>query len=180
METTIYGLREKDSDHYRYVGATTHPSARLKAHLSGHLAAEALGEWLAGAEDVAMDELEKVGAVSSAGTRHPMVAEAEDRWITDLLCDGHDLKNARVPGKRFVPPPQNGRAYRVDGAALRRARLDAWLSQEELAASAGMAVGTVCRIERGRTPHSHQATVKRLATALGVRPQELVVFGGAA
>ncbi len=66
------------------------------------------------------------------------------------------------------------RRLNADGSALRRAREDAWLNQGELAAEAGVAPHTVMRIELGHTPHPTRTTMKKLAKALGMHPNELV------
>ncbi len=62
----------------------------------------------------------------------------------------------------------------ADGDALRRARESAWLNQDELANMAGVAPHTVMRIELGRTPHPTRTTIKKLAKALSMHPNELV------
>jgi transcriptional regulator with XRE-family HTH domain len=56
-------------------------------------------------------------------------------------------------------------------ARIRKARN---LSQEELAASAGVAVDTVARIERGERQTTRTATLNKLARALGVEPSILL------
>ncbi|HEX4723800.1 MAG TPA: helix-turn-helix transcriptional regulator [Pseudonocardiaceae bacterium] len=56
-------------------------------------------------------------------------------------------------------------------ARIRKARN---LSQEELAASAGVAVDTVARIERGERQTTRTSTLNKLARALGVEPSTLL------
>jgi transcriptional regulator with XRE-family HTH domain len=56
-------------------------------------------------------------------------------------------------------------------ARIRKARN---LSQEELAAGAGVAVDTVARIERGERQTTRTATLNKLAGALGVEPSTLL------
>lgn len=56
-------------------------------------------------------------------------------------------------------------------ARIRKARN---LSQEELAAAAGVAVDTVARIERGERQTTRTATLNKLARALGVEPSTLL------
>ncbi len=56
-------------------------------------------------------------------------------------------------------------------ARIRKARN---LSQEELAAGAGVAVDTVARIERGERQTTRTATLNKLARALGVEPSTLL------
>jgi len=53
--------------------------------------------------------------------------------------------------------------------ALRRSRV---LSQQELAARAGVTKTTIVRIEAGHD--AHPATIRKLAEALGMEPRELV------
>ncbi len=57
---------------------------------------------------------------------------------------------------------------------LKRLREDRVLSQRELARLAGLAYGTVWRIENGY-PDAHTSTIRKLAGALGVEPRELTV-----
>lgn len=56
-------------------------------------------------------------------------------------------------------------------ARIRKARN---LSQEQLAASAGLAVDTVARIERAERKTTRPSTLNKLATALGVTPAVLL------
>jgi transcriptional regulator with XRE-family HTH domain len=63
----------------------------------------------------------------------------------------------------------------ADGTALRRIREDAWLDRKELAEITGLSEHTIMRIELGTTPHPFRSTVRSLAKALGVHPDELVV-----
>ena len=58
------------------------------------------------------------------------------------------------------------------GAAIRHAREDAGLSQAQLAVHAGLAVGTLTRLEAGATDPSW-SSVKGLAEALGLSMAEL-------
>jgi transcriptional regulator with XRE-family HTH domain len=64
---------------------------------------------------------------------------------------------------------------KVDPERLREARCLAGFSQEQLAERCGIARGTIQLLERGRTDHPHPATVQRLAAALGVSPDALLV-----
>ena len=60
------------------------------------------------------------------------------------------------------------------GENLGRFRKARNLSQEELAESAGVAVDTVARIERGERQTTRAATLDKLAKALGVEPSALL------
>jgi transcriptional regulator with XRE-family HTH domain len=56
---------------------------------------------------------------------------------------------------------------------IRSARERAGLTQLELAIAAGLTPATVCRLERAKQS-PHLDTIQRLATALGVKPAELI------
>jgi transcriptional regulator with XRE-family HTH domain len=59
---------------------------------------------------------------------------------------------------------------------LRQLRREAALTQEDLARESGVSVGTIVRLENGaREPYP--STVRKLATALHVRPQVLTKCG---
>lgn len=60
------------------------------------------------------------------------------------------------------------------GENVSRIRKARNLSQEELAAGAGVAVDTVARIERGERQTTRTATLNKLARALGVEPSTLL------
>ena len=63
------------------------------------------------------------------------------------------------------------------GDRLRDLRKRALLTQRELADKSGVGVTTIIRIERNQVePHSR--TIRRLAEALDVAPEELVKTGG--
>jgi transcriptional regulator with XRE-family HTH domain len=55
---------------------------------------------------------------------------------------------------------------------LRRARLNAALSQRDLARRAGVAASTITRIETGA--QAHPSTMRKLADALGCTPRDLM------
>jgi transcriptional regulator with XRE-family HTH domain len=61
----------------------------------------------------------------------------------------------------------------VDVEKLRRLREDRVLSQRELARMAGLAQGTVWRLENG-FPEARPSTIRKLAETLGIEPRELV------
>lgn len=64
------------------------------------------------------------------------------------------------------------------GQRLKALRIEAALTQAELAEKAGVAVNTVAGLERDeREPH--MTTVRKLAAALGVHPREITVGKGA-
>src|SRR5262245_28642620 len=58
------------------------------------------------------------------------------------------------------------------GSVLRRYRLAAGLSQEELAARAGISTRSIGNIERARLQRPQQETLRLLAHALQLSPQE--------
>jgi transcriptional regulator with XRE-family HTH domain len=49
------------------------------------------------------------------------------------------------------------------------------LSRERLAALAGVSTATVTRLERGDVQRPHRASLLLLATALGCRPEDLII-----
>ena len=55
---------------------------------------------------------------------------------------------------------------------LKPARLRRFVSQEQLAKEAGVTEATVVRIEKGQP--ARLSTIRKLATALGVAPEDLV------
>jgi transcriptional regulator with XRE-family HTH domain len=63
------------------------------------------------------------------------------------------------------------------GQRLKALRIEAALTQAELAEKAGVAVNTVAGLERDeREPH--MTTVRKLAAAFGVPPREITVGKG--
>ncbi len=61
----------------------------------------------------------------------------------------------------------------MDVAKLRRLRKQRVFSQRELARLSGLTQATVWRLENGYRD-AHPATIRKLASALGVEPDELV------
>ncbi len=59
------------------------------------------------------------------------------------------------------------------GDTLKRLRTESALTQEELAASAGLTTAAVARIERNEA-NPRPSTLRKLAEALEVSPSELV------
>ena len=74
---------------------------------------------------------------------------------------------------RKAPTMVRGKADPTLGAVIRQAREDAKLSQAQLAVHAGLAVGTLTRLEAGLTDPSW-SSVKGLAAALKLPLVELV------
>jgi transcriptional regulator with XRE-family HTH domain len=62
----------------------------------------------------------------------------------------------------------------VNAEKLRQLRGDRTLSLRELAKLSGVAHTTLWYIEDGRRTRTHPSTIRKLATALGVEPQELI------
>jgi transcriptional regulator with XRE-family HTH domain len=60
---------------------------------------------------------------------------------------------------------------------LRTARLEAGLSQTELADASGVAQSTIATIESGKHPKPHPKTLRKLAGALGVEVRDLLANG---
>ena len=63
------------------------------------------------------------------------------------------------------------------GDRLRQLRKQSLMTQEELATRSGVAVSTIIRIERNQV-EPHGSTIRKLAEALRVEPQELVKGAG--
>lgn len=61
----------------------------------------------------------------------------------------------------------------IDAAKLKQARERAILTQEELAQKIGGGVATISRLEQSRNV-ARPSTIRRLAEALNVRPQDLL------
>lgn len=59
------------------------------------------------------------------------------------------------------------------GDRLRQLRKQSLMTQEQLAERSGVAVSTIIRIERNQV-EPHGSTIRKLAEALEVEPQELV------
>ena len=56
---------------------------------------------------------------------------------------------------------------------LRKLRIEAAMSQRELAEASGVTQGTISRLEQGDT-NVQPSTLRKLAAALNVRPKELI------
>jgi len=65
--------------------------------------------------------------------------------------------------------------YDVDGRKIRALRLRKFWRQEDLAREAGLQMGTISRIETGYH-RPHLGTVGKVAEALGVDPEDLIVW----
>ncbi|GAA2827779.1 hypothetical protein GCM10010441_60210 [Kitasatospora paracochleata] len=61
------------------------------------------------------------------------------------------------------------------GATLKRLRIEAGLTQEELAGRSGVSVSTIRRLETGRLQDHRMATLRLLADSLGVAPESLLL-----
>ena len=59
-------------------------------------------------------------------------------------------------------------------AKLRAERERAVLSMQELAQRSRVSRQTIARLESGQAPEPYPSTIRKLARALGIRPQELV------
>ncbi len=65
----------------------------------------------------------------------------------------------------------------ADVSKMKALRQERVLSQRELARMAGLAQGTVWRLENG-FPEARPSTIRKIAGVLGVEPRELVKKGG--
>lgn len=66
------------------------------------------------------------------------------------------------------------RIRKVDGEKLRAYREDRWWTQQELAAESGVNRMTIGQIERGENGSPRRGTIKALAGALGLNPNDLL------
>lgn len=64
--------------------------------------------------------------------------------------------------------------WRVDGNKLKAARQRAALTMRQLEAMSGVRLQTIHRIEAGKVKDSYPTTIRKLATALGVQPADLL------
>ena len=71
-----------------------------------------------------------------------------------------------------------GRHYAVSPGALRSARRNLILTQEALAEESGVHVATIGQIEGGGRPRIRAGTLRALAEALGVEPEQLLLGSG--
>ena len=78
------------------------------------------------------------------------------------MSQNHNIEDRGQYGNRSIPLPR-----------LRELRRSRGLSQKELGELAGVASGTVYRLENGLRG-AYPGTVRKLAGALGVTPEELV------
>jgi transcriptional regulator with XRE-family HTH domain len=63
--------------------------------------------------------------------------------------------------------------WQIDGERLRSLRKGRLLTQEELSRMTGVAQDTISALETGKR-EAHPGTIRKLAEALGVEPQELI------
>ena len=84
-----------------------------------------------------------------------------------LQAQGHS-KPTRHSRSREEHAGRDGARGDTFGTRLRRLREAAALTQEELAARAGLSAKAVGALERGERRHPHPPTVRALAAALGL------------
>jgi transcriptional regulator with XRE-family HTH domain len=66
-----------------------------------------------------------------------------------------------------------GKSIGINGKRLQELRVERALSLRALGERSGVAYDTVNKLELGRRP-AHASTIRRLADALGVEPNELI------
>ena len=81
--------------------------------------------------------------------------------------DGNGAKGRNVCTILDVMP-------RISGDRLREVRDKRLLSQRELAERAGLSPTTILKLESGRVDEPHPRTIRKLADALEVDPDELL------
>lgn len=62
----------------------------------------------------------------------------------------------------------------ADGPRLKSLREAAWLNQDELGEMSGLTGHTIMRIEKGHTKHPTRPTLRKIARALKVHPDDLI------
>ncbi len=67
---------------------------------------------------------------------------------------------------------------RINWEEVRRLRKERRISQQELAFHADLSLGQISRIENGKIEHPQFKTVRNLAHALGVEPEDLLEGNG--
>lgn len=109
--------------------------------------------------------------------------DTESGTLTICAHDGHPVDSPLVPtGIPGVPAILICCAERhpvvIDGELLREARGDAGTSRERLARATGISVTTISRLERESRPGCYLGTCNKIAIALGISLQEIIVRGG--
>ena len=66
---------------------------------------------------------------------------------------------------------------KIGAEILRTQRMRKAMTQKELAAAAGVSYITISRIENGQSGPVKPPTLRKLSTALGVLPEELIEWG---
>lgn len=66
-----------------------------------------------------------------------------------------------------------GKQIQIDGAKLRRLRVERAFTLRALGEESGVAYDTINKLELGRRP-AHASTIRKLANALDVEPRELM------
>lgn len=112
---------------------------------------------------------------------------AEQRWIDVFHAADHPLTNREIS---LQPPPPKGVSLALPAityeqqearpehfrgsiaGGIRHLRKRHAMTQEELAKRCGVGVSTIIRAEQGAV-EPHPTTVRKVAAALGVSPQEL-------
>lgn len=109
--------------------------------------------------------------------------ENESGMLAIFSHAGHVVDSAVVPtGIPGVPRAPVCCAERhpvvIDGELLREARADAGMSRKRLARAAGISITTISRLERETRPGCYLGTCNKIAVALGLSLQEIIVCGG--
>lgn len=65
----------------------------------------------------------------------------------------------------------------IDAEKVKTLRSKKMLSLRELQEKSGVTQNNIWKIEQGRTKRPHPSTMRKLATALGVEPQQLLKEG---
>ncbi len=185
----IYGLLDTRTDHIRYVGQSVSPVLRARAHTTQALFENRLGnnlnskaQWIVelGSEDLKPELVILEEVFDGPDTAN----DCEAQWIMRLLEEGHPLTNTRLPEDlredrlALNAARERGREMfsgaGVHGEAIRNLRIKQRLTQQDLSNEAGISLGQLNRIERGRIHSPRFRTIEALAAVLGTDADRLM------
>jgi DNA-binding XRE family transcriptional regulator len=175
----IYALRDPRTAEVRYVGRSSNPLGRLASHRHS-TGAPRVRDWYRSVErDGLAPELVILHTVPSGVDADPW----EEHYIGEMLGLGHRLLNGRLTHSLASPrgggvgngDPENARRL---GSRCRGARVAMGISQALLAARVGVRPHVLSWIENGRIAAIEAATAEKLATALDVSLDWLVMGRG--
>jgi transcriptional regulator with XRE-family HTH domain len=119
----------------------------------------------------ALDPLPRTGR---PGARSVAAGTRQNQRPRDIIR--HIVAGMSAPLEDAEPPDQQGSAVAGFGVVLRRLRVAARLTQEQLAARAGLSTRAISDIERGRVRSPRPESVRLLGGALGLTGPDLDRF----